>query len=505
MHLRKVIGLLRVSSEAQAGADRQGLPAQRHVCERVALTHDLEIIDWVQLEGVSGAAVLGDRRFEALLTRLSDPQIAGIVAADFDRLFRRGRFADYAILDAFADTGSLLFTADTVLDPMEDTGGLLGVLRGELAGMERRAIAERTRRGREELRKRGLRAEGLVGMPRGVNFDPTTGTWSYVYPEAERVRLAFDLFLGGESNLAAISRATGIGTKTDTSTAIMRVLSQPLYSGVYRVDRRWVDGKPRPREAHEVIAKQVIDPPLVSPAEFEQVQALLRERRDSRPLRTPQEAKPGVYGGFLTCALCGASMQQQRDSKGYWGYLCGSVRTRGCTTGQTSIRVADPQIGGAMELILGDRDNLTRLIEKSAERLDENRIGPAPRDVQRTITTLENKRRRAKDAYMAGVFDLSELEKRTIDLNGELTSLQRLVDRQEQPIQISAESVSALVEVFSSWGDLTRDEKRILLGDFGVRVAVQRPRRRLLHVARVEIRSLDGLCLYKKMKRLGIE
>ena len=179
---RKAIALLRVSSEAQAGPNRMGLPAQQQVCKRVAQTHDLEIIDWVELEGVSGAAVLGEPRFAALLKRLAEPQVAGLVVADFDRLFRRGRFADYAILDAFADSGSLLFTADGVLDPTQDSGGLLGVLRGELAGMERRAIAERTRRGREERRRQGRRAEGdgrKVGMPRGVQFDFASGEWSY--------------------------------------------------------------------------------------------------------------------------------------------------------------------------------------------------------------------------------------------------------------------------------------------------------------------------------------
>ena len=61
--MRRVIALLRVSSEAQASPDRMGLPAQQRVCERVAQAHDLEIIDWVELEGVSGAAVLADPRF----------------------------------------------------------------------------------------------------------------------------------------------------------------------------------------------------------------------------------------------------------------------------------------------------------------------------------------------------------------------------------------------------------------------------------------------------------
>ena len=166
-----VVALYRVSSEAQANPEREGLPAQRRVCQQVARAHGLTIVDSLELRGVSGAAVLDDPRFRGLLDRLRSPAIIGVVVADFDRLFRRGRFADYSILDAFAETRSKLYASDGVYDPAEDTGGLLGVLRGELAGMERRRIAERTRRGREEKRRKyGIRAEGLVGMPRAVEF-----------------------------------------------------------------------------------------------------------------------------------------------------------------------------------------------------------------------------------------------------------------------------------------------------------------------------------------------
>ena len=66
----KAIALLRVSSEAQAGRERQGLPAQREVCARIAETHQLDVIEWVELEGVSGAAVLAEPRFARVLEHL---------------------------------------------------------------------------------------------------------------------------------------------------------------------------------------------------------------------------------------------------------------------------------------------------------------------------------------------------------------------------------------------------------------------------------------------------
>ena len=240
--MTQAIALLRVSSEAQAGPERQGLPAQREVCERIAAAYGLQVVRWVELEGVSGAAVLAEPRFARVLDDLRAGRARAVIVADFDRLFRRGRFSDYAILDAFAETKSVLYTAGGVYDPGEDAGALMSVLQGELSGQERRRILERTRRGRERKhREQGIRAEGTVGMPRGVRFDPKRG-WSYVFPEAERVREVFRLWLEKEGSLpfAEIARRTGLGSgsSSNRSWAIRSILRQPLYKGVYRVDRR---------------------------------------------------------------------------------------------------------------------------------------------------------------------------------------------------------------------------------------------------------------------------
>ena len=158
--MRRAIGLVRVSTDAQATEDRGGIPGQRAELARIAAREGLTIVETVELAGVSGAQVREDPRFLGLLGRLADPDVAGVVVADFDRLFRRGRFADYGILDAFADTGSLLFTSDGAIDPREETDAIVSLLRGELGAMERRKIAERTWRGKEALRRAGRHVAG---------------------------------------------------------------------------------------------------------------------------------------------------------------------------------------------------------------------------------------------------------------------------------------------------------------------------------------------------------
>lgn len=517
----KAIALLRVSSEAQAGPERQGLPAQREVCARIAETHQLEVIEWVELEGVSGAAVLAEPRFARVLEHLRAGRAQAVIAADFDRLFRRGRFADYAILDAFSETGSVLFTAGGVFNPGEDAGALLSVLQGELSGQERRRIIERTRRGRERKRReKGVRAEGPVGLPRGVTFNRQRG-WSYLFPEAERVREVFRLWLSAEGtrSFAEIARIGGIGSgsASNRSWAIRGILQQPLYKGVYRVDRRWVDGRPVPRPAEECYEHVVLDPPLVPAEEWARAQELLQALRPTRPPRRDPDDQDGVYSGAADCAECGCHLWSR---PGVWRttsagnpswerpqYYC---PTRGCPTGNISIRLADPAIDRALATRLGTPEVLERLV---AETLREvaGRASEAPAEVTRRLTELSNKRRRLIDAHVAGLVDLRDTQKRAAAVDSERASLEALAARQTEAIELDEGVLEALVAVFSSWPSLTRVQKRAVLRDFQIRVRVRKlappaGTRRVLDVASVRIGVFrDDFSIYKKMKRFGIE
>jgi len=511
---RKTIALLRVSTEAQAGPDRGGLSSQRRACEQIATANSLEIVEEVTLEGVSGASVLSDPRFSALLQRLQDPAIDGVIVAELSRLMRPERFSDYEILEAFRSSGKKLFTAEGVRDVREFGGRLLSVLQAELAAYERQQIKERTRRGREEKRRQGKRAEGLVGMPRGVRFDPGTGEWSYTYPEADRVRRAFDLWLESEGTLpfAEIGRRVGLSSG---SWAIRNVLGQPLYKGVYRVDRRWVNGKPEPRQPHEIYEKRVLDPPLVSTHEWDRAQKLLEARGPKRPPRRDPDAHDGTYSGFLECADCGSHLWMHPASRRVTSsgatsvqaaaYTCPGTPSKKCRTGFNSHRLADPRIDSALEARLGSRGTLRRLIDESlaeAETVAKADCGA----MTRRLTELENSKTRAKDAYMEGAFDLPELKKRLALLDAEIAAVQQLQESQEEPIEVSPAIVRDLVDVFSSWRDLGRDEKRSLLRAFRIRIRVEKRAQRRLSVASVRLGVFrDDFSIYKKMKRLGIE
>src|SRR5437879_5994571 len=105
--MKKVIELVRVSTEGQAADDRGGIPAQRAANRRTAANYGLTIIETVELIDVSGAAVLYDSEMQRLLREIGRAEIHGVVTREFSRLMRPDNYADYAILQRFAETDTL--------------------------------------------------------------------------------------------------------------------------------------------------------------------------------------------------------------------------------------------------------------------------------------------------------------------------------------------------------------------------------------------------------------
>jgi DNA invertase Pin-like site-specific DNA recombinase len=524
MMTRKAIALLRVSSDAQAGADRQGLPAQQQVCEGIAERESFEIVEWVQLEGVSGGAVLNAPRFVQLLEQIKHPDIAAVIVSDFDRLFRRNHFGDFQVLDAFTDTGTILVTSSGAIDPSEEFGGIFSLLRGEMAGIEGRQIRERTKRGREQKRRSGLKAEG-GRLPLGVNFDHKTETWSYDFPDAEKVREVFRLWLQSDGGLpyVEIARRVGLGAgkSANLSYRVTQILARPLYKGIQRVDSHWVKtldpgtGKTRtkrvPRPAHETYENEVLDPPLISPEDWDRAQTLLNLRKPKRPPRRDPEDQDGAYPGFVDCHSCGAKLGVHpgaiRNSGGgpcvqAASYICPNSKRSGCSTGSTSQRLADPIIGAALELRLGDRATLERLIREAGLEAD-SRASASTKTLQVKLNELSGRRARIQDGYEKGLYELDELDKKLAQLGDQRAEIEALMATEDRPPELSPELVEALVDVFGHFRDLTRDEKRRLLGEFRIRVRVAKVpgiigKRRTLQVASIRLGLFhDNAVVYK--------
>ena len=221
----KVIELIRVSTEGQARGDRASLPAQHAVNRRTAQIYGLEISESIELINVSGAAVLRTPEMQRLLRIIESRMVHGVVVREFSRVMRPDNFADYVLLQAFQDSGTVLYLPDGPIDFESKTGRFMGSIRAAMAGLERTEILERIWTAKEEKRRAGKHPQSQITLPFGVGYEPKTRQWSYK-PEVEKVREAARLFLSGET-----SYKTSVGKSESMRSTSESFIRNPIYTG----------------------------------------------------------------------------------------------------------------------------------------------------------------------------------------------------------------------------------------------------------------------------------
>src|ERR1700722_1987721 len=309
--MKSVIELVRVSTEGQAGEDRAGLPAQREINRRTAKAYGLTIVRSIEIVDVSGTAVLASPQMQELLRLMESPDIHGVVTKEFSRLMRPEKFTDYALLQQFIDTHTVLYLPDGPRDLASKSGRLLGTICAAVAGLERREIIERMNDAKESMRRAGKHPGGDSSLPFGIAHTPKTG-WSYT-ADSEKVRAAFRLFLAGETSYTILSRKLNI-----PRTNVRFILENPIYTGwrvydekrdpassgyVSRPDARQGYRRKIARAADDVIRVQVLDP-LVSEADFDRVQQIIGLKKQKHWRSYSEAPNRYTYNGFLMCGDC---------------------------------------------------------------------------------------------------------------------------------------------------------------------------------------------------------
>ena len=149
------IGLVRVSTEAQADEKHAGIPAQRHAIQAIAQGRGIELVKTFEITDVSGSRILSAPEFQAFLRCLEEPSIQAVCTKEFSRLMRPDNFEDFVILQAFVDNEITLHLPDGPVDFSTKFGKFIGTLRAGMAGMELEEIRRRMQDGKEAMRRAG--------------------------------------------------------------------------------------------------------------------------------------------------------------------------------------------------------------------------------------------------------------------------------------------------------------------------------------------------------------
>jgi DNA invertase Pin-like site-specific DNA recombinase len=495
---KRVFGLIRVSTQGQAGDDRAGIPAQRESIARTAKAFDLQIAKTYELVDVSGALVLESPEMQELLRQIESPSIHGVVAKDFSRLFRPDKFTDMAVLQRFIDTKTDIYLPDGRMDLSSKMGVFTGTIRAAFAGLERREILDRMRDAKESMRRAGKHPGGKSSLPFGVEYSGEKG-WRYT-AEAEKVKKAFALFLPGDRSYAEIARELNIPRSN-----LVYVLENPIYTGwrvydercdpsgggyVARPDGRQGYRNKIHRSPDEIIRVRVLEG-IVSDQDFARAQQLIDLKRKKHWRGRTGLPERYTYSGFLTCGECGQRLYTHSSQHEY--YICKTRQTRErrkraslnllpCSNKYMLRRKLEPKIDTLIGEKLQDSAFLAQVLRDYGELLvsasrDESRTvdGPA---VLRKLEDLRAKKERVVDAFIDGVIDRVQRDEKVQHVDREIDLYSGLLTaalKSSEPSSVlSVEAMLQAIEPLADWEFLGRDDRRSLLRQLCPEISVYR-------------------------------
>jgi len=472
MTTKRVIELIRVSTEGQAGSDRASIPAQRAVNQRTAQVYGLEIIESIELVNVSGAAVLRTSEMQRLLKTIESPTVHGVVVREFSRVMRPDDFADYVLLAAFQNTGTVLYLPDGPIDFRSKTGRFMGSIRAAVAGLERTEILERIWTAKEEKRRTGKHPQSEITLPFGVGYDRKVQKWFYK-PEVEKVREAARLFLLGEASYKDVGRKVGIDPFN-----LRVILRNPIYTGwrVYtqrrdassggirtRGDGRQADRPKIARAPEDVIRVKVLDP-VISESDFSRLQQIMDLKKENHWRARPEYEKRFTYSGFLRCGECGNRVYTQ-GKQGHDWYVCKSRKVR------SDIACSNPYmrrgtLEQCLDRLISEKLMDRKFLEQLARRYMRGSGKPKPetRRIENEFAQLKDKKQRIMEAFFEGLIDRTERDRRlqSLDVDAKLYG-DLLMRAQPQAPAISAVGLAEIFSVFHEWEFLGIVDKRKLL------------------------------------------
>jgi len=475
------IGLIRVSTGAQADGDRASIPAQREIIRQIAARHDIDVMRTFELADISGAAVLFSSQYQEFLKCLEDPKVSAVITREFSRLMRPERFDDFAILQHFVDNGITLYFPTDVLDLSSRQARFMAGIRAGVSGLERGDIAERIASAKEVRRREGHHPCGEHTLARGIGHTKQTG-WYYDQAELEPVKLLFKLFLGGLHVYEKLAELTGF-----SRSSVPVILRNPIYAGwmVYSqkkdqsaagfippTHRRKGYRRKIDRDPNDVIKVRIPLTPLLSEEEHQRILAIVDAKRRHYSTAHAQSVPRFSYRGFLYCGACSQPMYtwaaEPTGRKDF--YHCkanlpryyskpGAVR---CVNRNMSRHLLEPVLDRELVGRLTDRTFLSGIIESHLANLEESRLPSADDLLRSRFDALLEKKRRVTDAFIDGNISRLQKNEKLRDLETELDALCQVEAIERKPA-FSEEQIIAVVKVFRKWAHLGMEAKREIL------------------------------------------
>jgi DNA invertase Pin-like site-specific DNA recombinase len=425
---------------------REGIDRQKTRCEELVRSAEWDLVHVFEDNDVSASKPRGPKTSWAqMLKSFDDGEFTVLVAVNLDRLLRAQRDLTFLI-----DRGILIRTVEGEIDLTSAFGQFQASIATAMAAFEVRRKAERQIRANDFRAQRGLPAAGKRVF--GWETDQLTVRET----EASTIKLAFDLFLDGNS-LHSICR-------TFNSKKLLTISGTTWSSNQLKVMLL------RERNCGRLVRHgSVMDTsqiaPIVSKEDFDTAKAILKD--PTRGGTSGPKPEKNWLTGLMCCGGCGSKMWAKNvTSKDYKArfYTCSNGLRGVLEEGafHTSI-LADVAEGKILMMLYGlfssetveskpkDRSPEIRKIEVQIAKLNE--VRDAAQDLYLNPSTNKMRALAQVEVAAKGIDRLHQERARILGTTGESVALARKISK-------LGDSTDTAQEWLKIWKELPLETRR---------------------------------------------
>ena len=404
------------------------LRKHREWLDECAARHGLDVIDYYP-EVVSGESLYSRPQMLKMLEAVEAGRYDAVLCMDLDRL-SRGRMKDQGIiLDAFRDSGTLIVTPDKVYDLADEIDDELAEFKTFMSRREYKIINKRLRRGLRQSIQDGCYVANAPYGYKKVTIDRRP-TLEIFEPEAQFVRLMYEMYVGGYGCQAIASQINAMGARPHRSSSFSRssvaqIIRNPVYIGKIVWDQKThIKKNTKGNQKHVTIYNprdkwtitDGLHPPIVDSGTYEKAQEIMQRRY--HPSRQDGTRKSPL-AGLVRCANCGGNMQRM-VMKGTAYLLC---PRKGCCA-STKFSLVESSVLEHLAEALEKID-----LERAGKSKDLAPLESALAAIEKELSAANRQKARLHELLELGEYDLPTYRERMAVVKGKLSDLE---DRREE-------------------------------------------------------------------------
>lgn len=420
-------GLYLRKSRMEEGMDTEEVLAKHQkTLLDYAKEHKIHIIEMYP-EVVSGESLYARPQMLRLLQDVEDGRYDCVLCMDLDRL-SRGRMKDQGIiLDAFKDSDTLIVTPEKVYDLADEIDEEYAELKTFMSRREYKIINKRLRRGLQQSIEDGCYIANAPYGYKKVTIDrkPTLEIYE---PEAQFVRMMFQLYSQGNGCNSIASHINALGAKPHrssefTRSSVAKILRNPTYMGkiVWNQKKHIKKGTKgndkhitiyQPREKWTIVEGR--HPAIISQEIYDQVQEIFERRYI--PSKNDGTVKSPLVG-IVKCANCGNNMQRLVMKRSPY-LLCNRP---GCCA-STRINLVEDRI---LEYLEHTLEQLTLSPADSLANHDTAVLETSLEAVRKELVATQRQKSRLYDLLELGEYDIPTFRERMDVVRSKQAALER--------------------------------------------------------------------------------